>query len=226
MKILLSILLSFNFAFAANLTSSEVEQKAIEYENSKERVETIIQNEVGENQTCLDEYILREQHLKRWLLWTPPLAVAGVPAATIAAGYTFYGVSVLLGATGWDTLGWLIAGGFLGFSGAVIGTLGVTTVSAVKFVNNRNMLMLIVESHQDDEVFPYKRLNKYFAKYKKAWPNDGVDKDTFKMAIRDYDESGALCDGTLRNTDMNYKLKYRIARKWDIFNQIHNDFGK
>lgn len=220
MKLVLSLILLFNFSFAQETT-----QKEIDYKESVTTIETIIQNDVGAEQTCLDEYILREQQLKKWMLWAPPLGVVATPVVTITTAASAALITNIVGVQGWAQLGWFIGGGMIGFGAGVLGTLGVTTVSAVKFMNNRNMLKLVVESHQDAEDFPYKKLNKYFTKYKKAWPNDGVELETFKLAIRNYDETGALCDGSLRATDINDKLKYRIARKWDIFNQIHADFG-
>jgi hypothetical protein len=220
MKLVLSLILLLNFSFAQETT-----QKEIDYKESVTTIETIIQNDVGAEQTCLDEYILREQQLKKWMLWAPPLGVVATPVVTITTAASAALITNIVGVQGWAQLGWFIGGGMIGFGAGVLGTLGVTTVSAVKFMNNRNMLKLVVESHQDAEDFPYKKLNKYFAKYKKAWPNDGVELETFKLAIRNYDETSALCDGSLRATDINDKLKYRIARKWDIFNQIHADFG-
>lgn len=224
MKNILVIILFISSVFANDISLKNA--KDINYNESKNYVETVIQEQIGRDQTCLDEYILREQHIGKWLLWTPPLAIVGVPTSTVIGAYGALNLSALLGASGWDVLGWTIVGGVFTFGAGVITSLGITSTSAVKFYNNRQMLKLVVDSHQTSPDYPYNTLNKFYHKYRKAWPGDNmVTKDIFKEAIENYDQSGKLCNGEMRGTDLNYKLKYRIVRKWDLFNRIHADYG-
>jgi hypothetical protein len=214
--ILLFSLLMNNFTFA----SERWEENYVEV---KDEVLRVVEQEIGYNNTCLDEYIQREGHLKRWLLWAPPLGVIGTPPATLAGAFAS---NYIAGAFGWDALGAAILGGFFTYSAGIITTVGVTSVNAVKFYNNRQILNLVVDSYQTNEAYPYKALKKFHRKYRKAWPSDeAVDLATFQSAVKYYDEKGMLCDGSLRGTDMNHKLKYRIVRKLDLFNQIHIDYG-
>lgn len=224
MKLLFTLSMMIQFSFAGVLSSKEIKQKSVDYNESRNYVETIIDESIGKENTCLDEYILREQQLKKWLIWAPPLGIIGTPVAAFGAGAVTGVIVNAAGVTGWNGLGWVLGGALLGFTVGTVATLGITTVSAVKFYNNRELLKLIVESHQDDMQYT-KKLHKFLKKYNKSWPSDEMDIDTFKGAISRYDSDGSLCDGSMRNTDLNYKLKHRIARKWDLLNQIHLDYG-
>ena len=207
-------------------TSSKTYRRDTSYIKSRKEVLRIIENEIGDENTCLDEYLLREKHLRRWLIWTPPLGILLTPPLTVAGFYAGGYTGILLGAKGWNALGGFLLGEVITFGAGVLTTLGVTTVSAVKFYKNRQLFRLIVDSHQIEKEYPYKTLKKFHKLYRRKYSgDDSVDLETFKQAIRDFDTEGSLCDGTMRSTYMGVKLKKRLARKKDLFAHIHRLYG-
>ncbi len=219
MKFILTFILGTSLVFAG---SKKPETK--EYAQTKENVLSIVGEEIGKDNTCLDEFIQREGHLKRWLIWTPPLGIVATPVTTAVGAGTAGAITYMAGVTGWAELGWVIGGAMLGLGVGTIGTLGITSVSGVKFYNNRQMIHLVVESHQKDD-YDFKKLKYFYQKYKAIWPEDKISMLEFKSIVNHLDETAVLCNGELRGTDMNYKLKYRIARKWDLLNYIHDSYG-
>lgn len=195
MKLALSLLLSLNFCFAA----LSIENKRFEL--------------IDEQTTCVDEYLKREEQLKRWLIFAPPATVVGGPVvfATSAAAVGFAGKA--FGAGGWGLLGGMIGTGMILGGATVITGVVSEFVTASKFVNNRLILKSIIESRDENsELINTKKLLKKINKKLSI----GMTPDVFSSEIRYLDESNKLCDGSLTKTSKTKKLKHLVASKKDL----------
>lgn len=224
MKAFLIMSLIAQFVFASQNASGREEKFATKLEESTATLESLIESEIGNNNTCLDEYLAREKQLKRWLIWTPPLALAGVPAGTYAGLAAGAGLAHLINAGGWNAIGYAIGGGLVGFGASVLTFVSVEAVSGVRFYKNRKMIHLVAESNAND--LEGANVNKYLNKYRNAFPSDSIDIETFTQAIRDFDSSGRLCDGSMIGNTNPQKLKYMLAGKWELFNAIHKEYAQ
>jgi outer membrane lipoprotein SlyB len=179
----------------------------------------VITNELSSDATCIDEYNQRRLQLKKWLIWTPPTGVVGIPVAGVVGGFSGAAIANGVGAYGWNAIGYAIGGMMLGALSAVTTTITIETVTAVKYTKNLRMMKLISEAHQSD--LNGRISNKFLRKYLRQYPNDQLDIGVLQAFVADLDFSGKLCDGSLTKTDKTSKLKHLLASKDDLFSYIH-----
>ncbi len=157
--------------------------------NQDEVVQTI-DDSIGLEQTCLDEYLLREKQLKKFLIWAPPATLVGAPAAFMVGGYTAAFISSTLLMGGWDALGYTILGA-VGSGVAVVGTfLTLETIKGIQFAQMRRMTNIVVASHANR--FDSKALYRLNKKYNKKYPEDNVSAEDLATAVVMLDETGML----------------------------------
>lgn len=205
----------------STLSFAQNSVEAINFDQDK--VIEVVDKSIGEDLTCLDEYLLREKQLKRFLIWAPPATLVGAPVAFVAAGYTSAAIATAAGASGWNAIGYTILGAF-GAGAAAVGTfLTMETVKGIQFASMRRMTNLIVASHTNryDSKALY-RLNK---KYNRKYPQDNITTQDLASAIVMLDETGMLCDGEVRGNLESKKLKHKLARRKDLIKYIHNNLN-
>jgi hypothetical protein len=110
----------------------------------------LIETQIGVESTCVDDYIKREEQLRKFLIWAPPTTVLAAPTAFAAGGLAAAGVMHLTGLTGWSALGYTVGTAMV--SGvAVLGAfIGLETVKAIEFFRNRYMIRLITAVQNED----------------------------------------------------------------------------
>ncbi len=188
-----------------------------------DQIEGAIQDEVGDDQTCVDEFIAREKYLKKFLLIAPPIGLVGVPVAGYAGGLTAAALSGAAGVSGWSALGWTILGAF-GAGGGVLGALTFLEVSkGIEFSNNRYMIRLVSAAHLRD--MSNKKIKNFLRRYRSKYQQDAglSDEDIVEELIM-LDESGALCDGTV--TGKTNKFRKMLSRRRHALRYIHNTLGQ
>ena len=190
---------------------------------NQDEVVQAIDESIGFEQTCLDDYLLREKQLKRFLIWAPPATLVATPAAFIVGGYTaFISSTLLMG--GWDALVYTILGA-VGSGVAVVGTfLTMETIKGIQFAQMRRMTNIIVASHANR--FDSKALYRLNRKYNKMYPENNVTAEDLAMAVVMLDETGMLCDGEVRGNLKGKKLKHKLARRKDLIKYIHKTLNK
>ena len=215
-----NLFLSFLIIFS----SVSFAQDSIEGMNyDQDKVIEVVDNTIGNELTCLDEYLLREKQLKRFLIWAPPATLVGAPAAFMVGGYTAAFISSTLLMGGWDALGYTILGA-VGSGVAVVGTfLTMETVKGIQFASMRRMTNLIVASHANR--FDAKALKRLNRKYNRKYPKDNVSVQDLASAVVMLDETGMLCDGEVRGNLKGKKLKHKLARRKDLIKYIHNNLN-
>tara|TARA_Y100000780_G_scaffold232300_1_gene262513 strand:- start:237 stop:926 length:690 start_codon:yes stop_codon:yes gene_type:complete len=219
MKIIISILITMQVVQAASNKALEVKEGL---EESTKVIEQVLEQDIGMDNTCLDEYLNREKELRNWLIWTPPLAIAATPAAAVAGGFIGGGIAKALTIGGWDALGYAIGGGMVGFGAGIVAFVSIEVVSGVRFYYNRQLIHLITESNSNN--LEGENLNEFLADYKDTYPSDHIDGELFSKAIIDLDSSGRLCDGSLLGNENPTELKYMLAGEAEIFSTIHIEY--
>ena len=144
MKTIISMLFAIQVVHAAPKKLHEVKEGL---EESTKVIEQVLDQDIGKDNTCLDEYLNREKELRNWLIWTPPLAIAATPAAAVAGGFIGGGFAKALAIGGWDALGYAIGGGMIGFGAGIVAFVSIEVVSGVRFYYNRQLIHLITESN-------------------------------------------------------------------------------
>lgn len=181
----------------------------------------ILDESIGLEQTCLDEYLTREKHLKKFLIWAPPVTLVGAPTAFLIGGLTGAAISNAAGLYGLGGLGNVVFGAFGGGFG-VLGTfIGLETAKAIQFSNMRKMTNLITASHA--KLYNSKALIRLTRKYNRKYPQDELNIEDLALKIVMLDETGMLCNGEVRGNLDGKKLKHKLARRRDLIKYINNN---
>lgn len=209
--IILNLILSF---------SSFAQEKSAVADLDQNKIINIVDESIGLEETCLDEYLTRESQLKRFLIWAPPATVVGAPITFMAGGYTAAFISSTLFKTGWDALGYTILGA-VGAGAATVGTfIGLEISKGIQFFQMRKMTNIIVSSHAN--LLNSKALYRLNKRYNKKYPEDNITVENLAFAVVMLDERGLLCNGDVRGNLDAKKLKHKLARRKDLIKYIHN----
>lgn len=181
-------------------------------------IESLNIESISKAETCIDEYIQRDNQLKKWLLWSPPLVVAFTPVAFVGGIAVGSAVSSLAGVNGRAQLGAAIGGGMILSGITAISGVTVEVVTAVRFNRNRTMLRAIVESHNNN--LNGKNLNRLTRKFNRKY-NKAMTVTVMANKIKELDSSGELCDGRLKSKIKSSKLKHLLAKRKDLFRYLN-----
>ena len=211
-------LLFFSFLGSAN-AELRLQDKLVDLDH----IELALQNEVGEDQTCVDEFIVREKYLKKFLLFAPPIGMVATPVAGYAGGMAAAALSGAAGVSGWSALGWTILGAF-GAGGGALGALVFLEVDkGIEFSNNRYMIRLVSAAHLRD--MENEKIKNFLGRYRNKYEQDShlSDEDIIEELAM-LDESGALCDGTV--TGKTGKFRKKLSRRRHALRYIHKTLGQ
>lgn len=209
----LSLLFVFLFSF-----STYAKVKVSDVELPYNEINSIIRTDIGDDNTCLDEFIQREQQLRKFLIWAPPATIVAAPVTLVVSAYSAAFISNAVGVTGWAGLGYAIGGAMIGGASVIGSFIGLETAKAIEFSNNRYMIKLIVSIHNREFS---KQTSNFIKRYRSKFPNDiqHTDEDILHL-IEDLDFNGALCNGVV--TGKTNKFKKKLARRRHLLNYIHN----
>lgn len=206
------LLLAFMFSFTAKASFSA--QSLFLNENN---ILVHVSNEIGNANTCIDEYLVRQKKLKKFLIWAPPVTIVAAPAAGLVGGFATAALTNAAGISGWSALGYTI----LGVAGPGIAVLGTFTTlevaKGIEYHNNNKMIAIITASH--NRVYDHKLLIKLAKKYNRQNPNSVMDVQELAETIVNLDIAGKLCNGEVRGT-RHLKLKKRLAKRRHILNYL------
>lgn len=185
------------------------------------QIQKVVASQVGSDQTCLDEYLVRQNELKKFLIWAPPMALVAVPAATLVGGYTSLFIASAF-TSGWDQLGYMILGGMASGAG-VLGTFIFKEVSkGVEFANSKRMVKIITAAHNQD--FENKTFVRFFERYNEKYSANPKTKEELADAVIELDESGKLCDGEVRGYLNPKNAKYALAKRRHLMKYLFYHF--
>lgn len=210
------LLLTTQFAFASHPTGTSKPTNVVE-----SQITSTIQEKIGLENTCTDEYMIRRKFIRKKLIYTPIAGTVATPIVGGASGLAVgYGVS-LVGITGWSGLGYLILGAYAAGAAVIGTTLYKEGKYIFKSISVNRMLNLISESH--NKMSRGYISNKYHRMYKSWYADDrNITLSEFQDIIIDLDQSGALCDGTVTNRLTSKYLSSRLTLRNSLLKYIHN----
>lgn len=201
MALLLWTLPSLSFATGAERIQGMSSMEVLELVDSKSLHKDI------PAESCFVEYQkLRRKTIIRTVA-APVIGFAAVYALAYAGGFA-------LGTSGNGGSGSL-AGVFVGvILGAYVGMITYAinqSFSIIRLVKVHNYIKLIEQAYDGSG----KKLSRIAKKL-------GTDVNFVAGSIKEMNESGRLCDGSLRGRSRSSKLKKRLARKKDIVRHLKN----
>jgi hypothetical protein len=172
--------------------------------------------QVGAENTCLDEYLKRRRNLiigsSLGTVWGPgTVAVAGAGGFAIGYGAAVTG-SYGLGGIFLPIVG-MYLGGFVGLAAF----LGVETALIVNLLQINSQIKLVYQSHLGQG----NKLERFTSKLNKKTESI-VAADQIAAMIVEADTKGMLCDGSLRKKKGKKSLRKRLAKKRHLKNYILN----
>tara|TARA_B100000925_G_scaffold142662_1_gene106862 strand:+ start:831 stop:1496 length:666 start_codon:yes stop_codon:yes gene_type:complete len=198
------LILKFSFViliiFSSNPMLSHDQRDAVD---KKETLETESQML---NQTCLDEYALRNEYLRRFILYNPPTLILSLPILSKA---------YLIAMIGWailpiEYLNAAILSAIV-LPPAIIGTaIAFETKFTIEYFGNRFIMKVVDALRMGDSQNRFIKilLNKFREKYPQS---DLTNMQIFNEILR-LDKNGDLCNGHLTNS-RSVKLKKHLAKK-------------
>lgn len=215
--LVLTCLLSFQTAFAKTDVAITMNAADLELHEPLEKVKVNeikgLVKDLGQEATCLDEYLQRRKQLLIKFAVTPVVLTASAAAAAVVGGYTGVGIAAATGqgSHGWTALGYFIGGAMVGTASTVLVVTADTTASGLNYYDNDLMMKALGEYYLDREG---EKMNKLYSKVTKKM-DDKPSYDEFVDKLVSMDQSGELCDGSLVKQPMvklGFKLKYKLAR--------------
>ena len=165
--------------------------------------------------TCIDEYLSRHRQLVTDLFLSP-LTLVGFGAGGLYGGAfagAAYGAQVG-GANGWAGLIDAVVGlEFGALAGVASGTF-IVTEDIVRLARTDRMLKIIYDARHGGGLY----LAKFREKYRRTLPSD-MNESELARKIVDADESGALCNGSMRKLNFLQRkgvLKNRIVNQGEL----------
>ena len=165
------------------------------------------------DETCLDEYALRNSYLRKFIIWVPPTMILSLPLISQA-----YLIAIL----GWTVLPFkyldiaIITAALTG--PAIIGTaIYFEARHTIEYFGNRRIVKVLdalrLEDYSNSAVFNF--INKFREKY----PESNLTDEQLFSEVLNLDIAGSLCNGDLTETNSN-KLKKLLAKSRHLFRYL------
>jgi hypothetical protein len=201
----------------------ESESKSLSYSIKEIKAYT---KTLPQDQTCLDDYLLRRKRLLVQTIASPAIvaggAFTGAATGLVVGSLTYSLLYKLLGVLsdptgGWQQLGYMIGGGVLGGAGSGVYALTSSVLSTYRLIDSQRVLKAMMEAHQNEIGVSTQFL---FQKFKKHYSDSQSNIEDFSAFLLENDKNGTLCDGSknrLKKRLFKKSLKYKISRSKDIF---------
>ncbi|HAZ11169.1 MAG: hypothetical protein A2X86_08640 [Bdellovibrionales bacterium GWA2_49_15] len=178
---------------------------------------------INPDNTCVDEYI-DEANKQIWKTGlTPPIGAAGTFALGFGGAMGGGLVAQLVGTVGWEALGFMGVGGFIGLCAGTATLATLETVAITKLVQTNFLIKVIAESRGGPQTIG-KNFSKFLAKYDRKYPQDKIfsKADQAAAILNAADTELKLCDGSLvQKKGGLFRNKHRkLAKKNEIFDYL------
>jgi len=213
MKYISGLLLLFSLTFLGSSASASLEG---ELDRAKSTVFSLIEiNDQDLSETCLDEYGLRNNYLRKFLIYAPPTVILSFPAASYAY---FLGMNALLSIAPYEVL--FLAGFGIYYVAAPI-LLGTAITIEVKFTieyfRNKAMVSLIdalrIGKHGA------KPVKKFLKKFRKKYPDSPLSNKDIFMNVLNLDKIQSLCNGELTGSNSD-RISKLLAKRKHLFEYL------
>ena len=182
------------------------------------------------DETCLDEYLTAHNQFKRMLtLGVVGKSAVGAASGTVAAGSIVGGAALSYGA---GAAAAASAAASVAAAGAVTGAVVVApavvvygTYSATKLIQTNYMIKVLRDAYKGRGSSLNKFTKKFLRRNKEA--RGYMTREEMRQIVLDLDQTGALCDGTMKKQRRIHKLRVprqrqKLALKKDIYKYIKN----
>ena len=167
------------------------------------------------NETCLDEYALRNKYLKKFIIWAPPTVVVSLPIASYAYLFAMYGLLTIAPFEILSIAGYgLYVVGFPVIAGAAI-TLEVR--NTVEYFTNRSVVQVLDALRLND--VKSKHVTRFIKKFRKKHPESELTNQEVFSEILSLDKAGSLCNGELTGSNSD-KIRKLLAKNKHLFKYL------
>ena len=209
-KLLAQLSLSFLLLFVGNPVFALEQERA----NPGPREVITVESEVL-NETCLDEYALRNKFLKKFIIWAPPTVIVSLPVASYAYLFAMYGLLTIAPFEILSIVGYgVYVVGFPVIAGAAI-TLEVR--NSVEYFRNRAVVRVIDALRLND--VKNKHVKKFLKKFRKKHPESDLTNEQVFSEVLSLDKSGSLCNGDLTGSNSD-KIRKLLAKNKHLFKHL------
>lgn len=180
--------------------------------------------------TCLDEYLFAQQQYKRMLAFGAVRRGAVISGSgAVSAGAIAGGAALSYGAGAAGAAA--VAGSVLG-AGATVGAVvaapivvATATFSTTKLLQTNYMIKVLRDSYKGRGSSLNKFTKKFLRRNKEA--RGYMTREEMRQIVLDLDQSGALCDGSMKKQRRIHKvrvprLRQKLAMKKHIYKYIKN----
>ena len=167
------------------------------------------------NETCVDEYALRNKYLKKFIIWAPPTVVVSLPVASYAY---FLGIYGLLTIAPYEII--FYAGFGLWYIGVpvIAGTAITLEVrNTVEYFRNRSIVRVIDALRLND--VKSKHVKKFLKNFRKKYPESELTNDQVFSEILSLDRAGSLCNGDLTESNSD-KIRELLAKNKHLYRHL------
>ncbi len=182
------------------------------------------------DETCLDEYLFAQQQYKRMLAFGALRRGAVISGSgAVSAGTIVGGASLAYGS---GAAGAAVAAGSVLGAGATVGAIvaapivvATATFSTTKLLQTNYMIKVLRDAYKGRGSSLNKFTKKFLRRNKDA--RGYMTREEMRQIVLDLDQSGALCDGSMRKQRRIHKVRvpkqrHQLAMKKHIYKYIKN----
>ncbi len=169
------------------------------------------------DETCLDEYAIRNAYLKKFIIWAPPTVIVSLPIGSFAYLLGVYG---LLTIAPYEIL--FVTGFGLWYLGTpIIAGLAITyeIKYTVEYFGNRSIVRVLDALRTNK--FENKHVKKLLKKFRKKHPTSSLSNSEVFSEILSLDKKGSLCNGDLTGSNSD-KIRKLLAKKKHLIQHLGN----
>ena len=169
------------------------------------------------DQTCLDEYAIRNKFLKKFVFWAPPTLVVSLPVGSFAYFMSLYGLMLI---APYEALFYTGFGLYYVATPAIVATAVALEVKySVEYFRNRSVVQVIDALRMSN--FGHKKVRKFLKKFKKKYPASDLSNEEIFSELLSLDQSGQLCNGDLTGSNSD-KIQKLLAKNKHIYRYLSN----
>lgn len=167
------------------------------------------------DETCLDEYMLRNKSIKKFIVWAPPVTVLSLPTYSYAYLLSVY---ALLNVAPFEALFYIGYGFYyISIPIAVGSFIALETMYSIEFFKNRGIIQILDALRLND--YNNKKVIKFIKKFRKKHPGSQISDQRIISSILELDNRGDLCNGNLTG-NKSKKLRKLLAKKKHLFKYL------
>ena len=197
----------FSLLFSQNIQAMNIDTAA----------STVVAAPEELDQTCLDEYAIRNKFLKKFVLWAPPTLIVSLPVGSFAYFMSLYALMLI---APYEALFYTGFGLYYVATPAIVATAVALEVKySIEYFRNRSVVHVIDALRMSD--FGHKKVRKFLKKFRKKYPTSDLSNEEIFSELLSLDQTGQLCNGDLTNSNSD-KIQKLLAKNKHIYRYLGN----